>query len=141
MSLFQFQDLVLLQYKKFWFLWEPAWETFRPIDGIRWSGTAFVLDDKNYTSDLLSEDYGFGTPIMRKLCEQLANRYQSGISTAKRVHTPEVGETEWFRDRFVAFTPCATKDKSSWRRMCRGKHRTLRHPPKGTHRTQRHVHI
>lgn len=141
MSLFQFQDLVLLQYKTLWFLWEPAWETFRPIDGLRWNGTAFVLDDKKYTAEILSETYGFGSPIMRKLCEELATKFGSNISKAQRVATPQVGETEWFRDRFVSFTPCAPKDKASWKRMCRGKHRTLRSPPKGKRITRRHVHI
>jgi len=140
MSLVQFQDLVILNYKTLWFLWEPAWETFRPIDAIRWNGVAFVVDDRKYTSDVLSEDYGFGSPTMRKVCEGLTEKFQSRISSAPRVQTPEVGPTEWFRDRFVSFTPCALKDKSSWRKMCRGKHRTLRHAPK-LHRTRRHVHI
>jgi hypothetical protein len=34
MSLVKVGDTILLQFKTVWFLWEPAWESFRPITSL-----------------------------------------------------------------------------------------------------------
>jgi hypothetical protein len=129
MSLFKFQDYLYLEYKKNWFLWEPAWETFRPIRGIRWNGTSFVVDDKEFCADPLDLLYGYGSPQMKQICDALTERYASQISTATSVHSPEIGNVEWFFDRRVSLAACCPRTKDVWRQMVKGKYKTLRKGP------------
>ena len=129
MSLLKFQDNTYLNYKNHWFLWEPAWEEFRPITSVAWNGSSFVVDDKTFCSDPTSELYGYGTPEMKQICNALTQKFASQVSTTRIVDTPEIGTLEWFFDRRVSLTPCCTRDKSSWKRMVRGKYRTLRKGP------------
>lgn len=129
--LYEFRDKQFLQYKKWWFVWEPAWEGFRPIDGIQWDGTSFVLQESAYCSDPMSPFYGYGSPQMRQLCGLLPKE-----STPCVVSTLPIGN-EWLFDRFVALTPCAPRDKSSWKRMVQNKGRTCRKAPRGKKCTRR----
>ena len=126
MSLYKFQDTIYLEYKKRWFLWESAWEKFRPIDSIEWNGTTFVVNDKEYCSNPLDECYGYGSPQMKQICDVFTQKYSSQISTAKLINTPEVGKSEWFYDRRAVLTKCCPRTKEEWKRMIRGKYRTLR---------------
>lgn len=126
MSLYKFQDYIYLEYKKRWFLWESAWEKFRPIHGIQWNGNAFVIDDKEYCSDPMDDLYGYGSSQMKQICDALTEKYSSQI---KIVECPETGNLEWFYDRRVSLTPCCPRTKDSWKRMVRGKYKTLRKGP------------
>ena len=138
MSLIQCQDNLFLSYGKHWFYWEPAWEGFRPIDAVLWDGERFVMDDRQYCKDPSDELYGYGTKQMKEVCDLLKTKRDS---KPLRVETPAIGPVEWFRDRQVAFHPCAPRDKESWKRMCRGRVHTCRRPPlrnKFTRRNLRH---
>lgn len=130
--LYEFRDKLFLEYKKWWFVWEPAWEAYRPIEGIVWDGTTFQIQDDMYCSDPTSPMYGYGTNQMRELCTLL----QENQGTPVKVSTLPFG-TEWFRDRFVAFSPCAPRDVQSWKRMVQNKPRTCRMPPRGKKLTRR----
>lgn len=131
--LYEFQDKVYLEYKQWWFVWEPAWESFRPIEGVVWDGTSFRIQDESFCTDPTSDVYGYGSDKMRQLCGLLQDKY---TTNAVKVSTLPFG-TEWFRDRFVAFTPCAPRDVSSWKRMVRNKPRTCRKSPRGKKLTRR----
>jgi len=136
MSVVQFQDKTFLQYKQHWFVWESAWDSFRPIDGIRWTGHSFVIDDSSYCKDPLDASYGYGSEQMKQACELLHDRY---TQDAKRVSNLNTGNSEWFYDRFVTLTAHASRDKNSWKRMVQGKHRTCRHAPRGKKLTRRNL--
>ena len=129
MSLHKFQDYIYLDYKKNWFLWESAWEKFRPIRGIQWNGNTFVVDDKEYCSDPLDSLYGYGSSQMKQICDVLTEKYSSQISNAKIVDSPQIGNLEWLYDRRVSLTQCCPRTKESWKRMVRGKYKTLRKGP------------
>jgi len=134
MSVTSYGDFTLLDYKGYGFVWEPAWEMWRPIDGIRWNGTSFVLDDGPYCTDPLDPFYGFGSAQMKRICELLESKRTSAVP----VDTPCLGEDRtWFRDRFVSLTPCAPTDLASWKRLVKGKPRTCRRPPPGKKLTKR----
>jgi hypothetical protein len=138
MSLVTFQDRTFLDYKGHWFLWEPSWESFRPIDAVQWDGVSFVIDDRAYCKDPLDELYGYGTRQAKEVCDRLAPLRQQ---RAVAIETPVIGKSEWFRDRNVALHPCAPRDKESWKRMCRGRVHTCRRPlvrNKFTRRNLRH---
>jgi hypothetical protein len=116
--LFQFADRIYLQIKTQWFVWEPSWESYRPIDNVSWNGTKFEIDDKAYCSDPTSELYGYGNEKMLELCQLLSEKY--AVKDAKKIHTLATSSAVWFRDRMVSLTPCAPKDKESWKRMLCG---------------------
>jgi hypothetical protein len=133
MSVLECGDHTFLDYKGYWFVWEPSWDKWRPIDGYRWNGTSFVLDDGPYCTDPLDPTYGFGSAPMMRICELLECKRSDAVS----VETPAIGETTWFRDRFVSLTPCAPTDLASWKRLVKGKPRTCRRPPPGKKLTKR----
>lgn len=131
--LYEFRDKTFLEYKQYWFVWESAWEAFRPIDAVSWDGSTFQIDDTLYCMDPTSSTYGYGSPEMAQLCELLKDKYDE---SATKVSTLPLG-AEWFRDRFVTFTSCAPRDVQSWKRMVRNKPRTCRKAPRGKKLTRR----
>jgi hypothetical protein len=136
MSVVQFQDATFLDYKGNWFIWEPSWEQFRPIQAVQWDGTSFRIRDEMFCTDPSDSLYGYGTEKMKQVCEALQPYYKPN---APIVPTLVVGTPEWFRDRMVSLSPCAPRDKDSWKRMCRGRLRTCRHPPRVQKLTRRSI--
>lgn len=130
MSLTKHGDRIFLNYKQNWFLWEPSWESFRPITAYAWNGSEYEVIDRDYCADPMDPLYGFGTPAMKQVCDALTKTFASQISNATPVMTPTIGPSEWMLDRMVALTPCAPRDRTSWKRMTRGRGRTLRHAPR-----------
>jgi hypothetical protein len=130
MSLTKYGDTTFLNYKQNWFVWEPSWEMFRPITACAWNGTEYEIVEREYCADPMDPLYGFGTPQMKQVCDALTTTYASQLANAKLVTTPSVGPTEWMFDRVVAVTPCAPRDRDSWKRMVRGRTRTLRRAPR-----------
>lgn len=138
--MYSIHGVVVCSVKNQWFVWEPAWESFRPIESIAWDGTAYVTNDRAYCSDPLDPLYGYGTPEMKKVCEALTSAQKNNVSNATVVSNLAVGPSEWMFDRMVALTPCAPRDRESWKRMTRGRTRTLRAGPRNklTRRTLPH---
>lgn len=133
----KYGDHVFFEYKGHWFVWESAWNQFRPIASCAWDGTAYVVNDKPFCADPMSPLYGFGSVAMKQLCEALTAKYGAEVSRASVVSTPSVGQAEWLFDRMAVLTPCAPRDRASWKQMIRGRYRTLRAkvPKKLTRRT------
>jgi hypothetical protein len=134
MGLYEFNDDVFLEYKGYWFVWEPAWESFRPIDGVRWTGTHYKVDDRVYCSDPTSEYYGYGMEERRQLCGLLNKLYEQ---TPLKVSVLPMDDVEWFRDRWVSFEPCAPRTITSWKHLVRNRPRTCRNAPRGKKFTRR----
>lgn len=132
--LYDFNDQLILEHKGWWFLWETAWDSFRPIDDLQWDGTRFVYNDKDYCSDPTDPLYGYGTQVMKDLCELLGD---SRHELPEEVDCLRIGSREWFMDRPMSLTPCAPRDLASWKRMSGGDHRTLRHKRRGRKFTRR----
>ena len=141
MSLYSVGGVVVCQHKTQWFLWEPAWESFRPITSIAWDGESYRIEDRAYCSDPFDALYGYGSADMKKRCESLTASYRANVATATVVPSLAIGPSEWFYDRMLALTPCAPRDRISWKRMTQGRARTLRHGPRNsrTRRTLRHT--
>jgi hypothetical protein len=134
MSLYRFRDSTYLHYKKYWFVWDSAWDGYRPVDALRWTGTTYELVDTTYTHDPLSQFYGYGSAVMKKVCDMLTEKYPK--EQASVVKHLSIGPQEWFRDRLVNVSPCAPRDNGSWKKMTMGHRRTCRRGPanKFTHR-------
>jgi hypothetical protein len=140
MSLYSVGGAVVCQHKTQWFLWEPAWESFRPITSIAWDGSSYHTDDRAFCSDPFDPLYGYGSAEMKKYCESLTTALSAKVPNATVVPSLAVGPPEWFYDRMVALSPCAPRDRDSWKRMTRGRYRTLRRAPRNklTRRTLPH---
>jgi hypothetical protein len=131
--LYEFRDKVFLEYMKYWFVWESAWEEFRPIQDVTWDGITFRIEDSLFCVDPTDPLYGYGSEQMKMLCTLLRDKYND---TPIRVSSLPIGN-EWFRDRFVALTLCAPRDAKSWKRMVQNKPRTCRKAPRGKKLTRR----
>ena len=141
MSLYSVGGVVVCQHNRQWFVWEPAWESFRPITSISWDGSSYFTDDRAFCSDPFDPLYGYGSTDMKKYCESLTTAYGPKVSSATIVPSLAVGPSEWFYDRTVALTPCAPRDRNSWKLMTKGRYRTLRKGPRNklTRRTLSHT--
>lgn len=128
MSLTRVGDLVLLDVKRAWFLWEPAWDSWRPVTAVAWDGDRVIVEDRAYCADPTDPEYGYGSPAMREVCDLLTKTYSP--KDARTGPLPAVGPQEWFFDRFLSLTPCAPRDKASWKRFHKGRYRTPRSAPK-----------
>lgn len=122
--LYDFNDQLILEHKGWWFLWETAWDAFRPIDDVQWDGTRFVYSDREYCSDPTDPLYGYGSQVMKDLCDILGDSIHE---LPAEVDCLRIGSPEWFFDRPLSLTPCAPRDLASWKRMSKGHHRTCRH--------------
>jgi hypothetical protein len=136
MSLVKVGDTVLLQFKTVWFLWESAWESFRPITSLAWDGEALVLNDRAYCADPTDPLYGYGTAKMREVCTLLTKSFRP--TDARSGLLPAVGPQEWFYDRYLSLTPCAPRDRASWKRFHKGRYRTPKSAPKTRLTRRRH---
>ena len=125
MYLTKFGDSTFLDYKGSWFVWEPCWESFRPVHAVRWDGSSFRMD--LVEGSPLDPLYGYGSDAMKSVCDALTAQYAPQLDKAVPVQTPEIGPLLWFRDRRISMTACAPRDVASWKRMHRGKPRTCRH--------------
>lgn len=129
MEFIRFQDKIFLQKGSQWFLWESAWDMFRPICAVAWDGSRFTIDDEIYCKDLFDEYYGFGSPEMYRICEKLTDEFEQKLDEAKPVHNICIGRNpEWFRDSPQVLTVCAPRTIESWKAKANsiGKRRTLK---------------
>ena len=132
--LYEFRDNVYLEYKGLWFVWEPAWESFRPIQGIFWNGNEFEINDREYCSDPMDPLYGYGSEKMRQVCQLLKGKRDD---VEQNVQVLPMDNLEWFRDRRVPMNSCTPKDILSWKRLVKNKARTCRNAPRGKKFTRR----
>lgn len=130
MALYRYQDTIYLIYKQLPFLWDSDWEMFRPVTSFAWDGTTFVIDDRMYCKDPTSPFYGFGSAAMKEACDLLTRTYGPKLSQAVSVRAPVIGPSEWWIDRMISLTPCAPRDRLSWRRMHKGKYYTPHQAPR-----------
>lgn len=130
MGVVRFHDRAYLHVGSRWFVWEPAWSLFRPVDGLAWNGSKFVLNDKKYCTDILDRQYGFGTEEMYQVCTKLSETWADKVADAPVVKHLTIGTPEWFFDRPVSLTPCAPRTKDAWRAMGLDRRTLRRHPRK-----------
>jgi hypothetical protein len=61
MDLRIFQDRIYGRYENQLFVFEPSWDTFRPIEHVAWDGDRYVILDQSFKQDLFDPNYGFGS--------------------------------------------------------------------------------
>ena len=135
--MFRFKGRVFVQVETQWFVWEPVWDSMRPIDGFVWTGTRYEIVDTTFTKDPFSETFGYGTQEIKDYCEKLTEHMLDSIESAPVVQTAEVGDPVWFRDRYAVVSDMSA---DSWRRHAKAtgqRCRSARREPRGKRVTKR----
>jgi hypothetical protein len=122
MDLCEFHSQIYGTYNNQLFLFEPTWDSFRPIEYVGWNGERYVPIDTLYTQNLFDDQYGYGTLEMKTLCKKLLRETELG--NAKLITDPILfwkwcGKTDahWWNDRACVFTSaCVSRDTLEWKK-------------------------
>jgi len=136
MELCTFHDRIYGKYESELYVFEPTWDSFRPIEKVGWDGKQYKIVDAKFKKDIFSEFYGYDSPTQKKLCSLL-------IEETELEHANEIvdsvtfwkwcGEVEakWFGDRPCVFaSPCIEKDWVKYLRYLNIRAKTARQYPK-----------
>jgi hypothetical protein len=121
MELKTFQDRIYGKYENQLFVFEPTWDSFRPIEHVGWDGKNYVILDQKFKQDLFDPNYGYGSLEMKAKCRKLSQ--DTELDDAKQIiDSVEFwkwsGEKElkWWNDRAVLFAnPCVQRDMQGWK--------------------------
>jgi hypothetical protein len=132
MELRTFYNRIYGKYEKQLYVFEPMWDSFRPIERVGWNGKQFSIVDAKYKQDIFSRTYGFENLEQKILCKKL-------LDETELEHSVEIldpvsfwkwcGETEakLFKDRPCVFAnSCVEKDWKKYLKYLEVKPRTLR---------------
>ena len=139
MEVKQFHDRIYGRFKDQLFVFEPTWDSFRPIEGIGWNGRQIVPIEA-YKQNVFDPWYGFGSREMKDLCRTLIE--ETELSKAEDVRDPlhlwrwyREQHIVWWRDRPCVFTSsCVPRDAASWKAYLHYldvRAKTLRRPFRG----------
>lgn len=140
MDLRTFQDRIYGRYEKQLFIFEPTWDSFRPIEHVAWDGKNYIILDLKFKQDVFDENYGYGSLAMKASCRKLSQ--DTELETAKEISDSVEfwkwsGETElkWWNDRPCLFaSSCMKKDNEQWKsylNYLNVRAKTLRQPIRG----------
>jgi hypothetical protein len=104
------------------YVYEPTWDSFRPISKVAWNGSEFETLDSEFKQNMLSPFYGFGSAEQKAFCRKLAE--ETELENAPEIKNPVdfwrwAGETEvsWWRDRPVVFaSACVSREGLGWKK-------------------------
>lgn len=95
------------------FVWEAAWDSFRPIESIGWNGKEIIGVDTKYKQDIFDPYYGYGSPEMKQLCRRLTDITELDVPES----TIPWLKGEFWRDRNCAFAfECSSRSVHSWKK-------------------------
>lgn len=112
------------------YVFEPTWDSFRPITKVGWDGKKFSTDEP-FKTNLFSPYYGFESPEQKVLCRQLAEMTELD---AREIKEPVefwkwagLTSASWFRDRPCVFlTECVPHNWNEYVKYLGSRGRTLR---------------
>ena len=133
MDLRTFHTRIYGKYDQQLYVFEPTWDSFRPIEKVGWDGKQFSVVDAKYKEDLFSRTYGYESLEQKRLCRNLLD--ETELEHSVEITDPVTfwkwcGETEakLFKDRPCVFAnPCVEKDWRRYLQYLQIKPRTLRH--------------
>ena len=132
MELRTFYNRIYGKYEKQLYVFEPLWDSFRPIERVGWNGKQFSIVDSKYKQDIFSRTYGFEGLEQKNLCKKLLD--ETELEHSVEIIDPVTfwkwcGETEakLFKDRPCVFAnSCVEKDWKKYLKYLEVKPRTLR---------------
>ena len=146
----RFQDRIYARSQKGLLLWEPSWETFRPVEAVVWNPIHTQLEPYFgiYTHDIFDMNYGYGTPELHEFCIEFTDDNAHDIDNAEDITDTDIfwrwsGTTlRWVNDRALAVHPCAgDPERKKYLARFNLKPKTCKHPPrnlKGTRKVHTH---
>jgi hypothetical protein len=140
MELVTFHERIYGKYQTKLFVFEPTWDSFRPISGIGWDGSKFAPIDSVFKKNIFDSVYGYGSIEQQSECRKLIQ--ETELSESKLVEDPLFlwkwyGEknVKWWRDRPCVFlNSCTSRSPESWKEYLRYlnvRAKTLRRPFRG----------
>ena len=119
------------------YVFEPTWDSFRPISKIGWDGKRYAYTAPDHTQNLFSPHYGFASLEEKRVCADMA----ASVDMDTSVETTDPDDfmrwaglrgTEWFRDRPCVFlSPCSSRNWKEYLGYLNSRPRTLRRDPRG----------
>jgi len=140
MEIVEFRGITYGKYQSQIYVFEPTWDSFRPITRVGWDGTKIAIDDSQYKTNLFSPFYGYSSLGQKAECRRFIQTTE--LENARIIQDPLefwkwCGESEakWWLDRPCVFlNPCVSRDHQDWKRYLKylnTRAKTLRHPPSG----------
>ena len=113
MELINFKGTLYGKLENQLFVWEAAWDSFRPIESIGWNGKEMIGVDTKYKQDIFDPYYGYGSPEMKQLCRRLTD-----ITELNAPESPILWlKGEFWRDRNCSFAfECSSRSIQSWKK-------------------------
>ena len=111
----RFQDKVYAMTQKGLLLWEPSWETFRPVESVVWNPVNNQLEPYFgiFTHDIFDVNYGFGTSEMHDFCITFTDENAYDVNNAEEINDIEEfwrwsrTKLTWVGDRGMKIHPCS----------------------------------
>ncbi len=148
MVLVRFDDRVYARTEKGLLVWEPSWETFRPVVSIVWNPAHSRVEPfyGDLVRDVFDAHYGFGSDAVRDLCAAFTDEHAFDIESAEEFTTPEKLWTwaktvplTWGADRPVAILPTASFDRKQYLAKYGLRAKTCRRAPRNLRGTRKVV--
>jgi hypothetical protein len=118
------------------YVFEPTWDSFRPIKKVGWDGKKFSTDEP-FKSNLFSPHYGFESLEQKEMCRKLTEETEL---RGREITDPlefwkwaGLSDASWFRDRPCIFlTECSPRNWHAYLKYTGFRAKTLRrHIPSG----------
>lgn len=111
----RFHDKVYAHSKKGLLVWEPSWETFRPVIAVVWNPIHNQLEPYYgvYTNDVFDVEYGFKNSEIHEYCVEFTDENAHHIGGAEEIEDIALfwrwcgTQLVWVGDRAMAVHPCA----------------------------------
>lgn len=146
----QFQSRAYLLSEKGLLLWEPSWETFRPVKSVVWNPTHNQLEPffDTYVHDIFDVHYGYSSEALHDYCISMTDLNAHRIEYAEEIGTiQEFWEwckqpLQWAGDRGIHVHPCSGNiGRSAFLKRYSLHGRTLKRAPRNLRGTRKvHIH-
>lgn len=123
-----------------WYVWEPRWDSMRPIDGYSWDGRRYVMQDSAYLGDPFAPNFGFGSRMEDAV--RVTQKWADQLDSVPESKDAVIGNAPvWWKDGWVSLTNMEVSP-STWKQRhqyLKTRPRTCRNPPRGKRSTKRHL--
>lgn len=142
----RFQDKIYALSQKGLLLWEPSWETFRPVVAVVWNPAHNQLEPYFgiYTNDIFDVDYGFGDSKMHDFCIEFTDENAYDVGGAEEVtNVLDLwkwcgSKVQWIGDQWLTVHPCGVLDRKQYLKRFNLRAKTCRRKaPRNLHSTRK----
>ena len=140
----RFGDRVYTHSAKGLLMWEPSWETFRPLDSVVWNPLTSEIEPffGLYIHDVFDRSYGYGSPEMHDFCIKFTDDHVHLVEDAPTKHIHELWRwldrpLVWTGDRAIALHPCSTLDRKQFLSRFNLRQRTFKRSPRNLRGTRK----